>query len=100
MTGRAKIWKKWEYWLEDGSRAIMEVLKVDDKRYEDGMRFSYRLLSADGETLFAIENEHGKPHIHRKNRKDDLDCDWETGMRKFKEMVRGHAIKLETMHGR
>ena len=73
MGEKAKIREKREYWILGGSRAIIEVLEVDDPRFTEGLRFTYRLLASDGETVLAIENEHGSSHMHRRGRKTGLD---------------------------
>ena len=88
MAGKAKLRERREYWITGGSRAIIEVLEVEDERFADGMRFTYRLLSPEGKTMFAIENEHGTPHMHRGERKTNLECDWEGGLKQFQELVR------------
>ncbi len=99
MAEKAKI-KKWhEYWIVGGSRIIIEVLEVNDARYADGIRFTYRMLSPVGETVFAIENEHGTPHLHRGERKTDLDCNWKSGLRLFEEMASEYEKKMKAEYG-
>ena len=99
MAEKAKIREKREYWIAGGSRAIIEVLEVEDEQFADGMRFTYRLLSPDGKTILAIENEHGTPHMHRGERKTNLSCDWKSGLRMFQELVREYEKKMEMGNG-
>ncbi len=40
MAEKAKVREKREYWIAGGSRAIIEVLEVNDARFSDGMRFT------------------------------------------------------------
>ena len=99
MAEKAKIKERREYWIAGGSRAIIEVLEVQDARHADGLRFGYRLLSPDGKTVLAIENEHGTPHMHQGGRKTDIDCNWKSGLRRFQELVREYEKKMEAKLG-
>jgi hypothetical protein len=82
-----RIIRKYERWLENGDRVIVDILKVDSPKYRDGIIYTFRCMGKDGQTVFAIENSHGRPHIHRKGGKEDVDCDWKTAYLKFEEMV-------------
>jgi hypothetical protein len=82
-----KIIRKYERWLENGDRVIVEILKVDSQKYRDGVIYTFRCIGKDRKTVFAIENSHGKPYIHKGERKEDVDFDWKTAYLKFEEMV-------------
>ncbi|OIO21190.1 hypothetical protein AUJ17_02530 [Candidatus Micrarchaeota archaeon CG1_02_47_40] len=76
-------------------RKIVEVMKVDDARYADGIIYTFRYLRYEAkkeeyETAFAIENSHGQPHIHRENKREDVDFDWKKAMSEFERMVKGY----------
>ena len=81
--------------LPNGDRVILEILKVDNPAYKDGVIYTFRCISENGETLFAVENSHGKPHIHLKDRKVETDWDWEQALAKFDEMVREHSKRIQ-----
>lgn len=89
-----RILKKYERLLPNGDRIIVEAFKVDNPIFKDGIIYTFRCMSEAGETHFAIENSHGKPHIHLKKRRFDTDWDWETALGKFDEMVTEHRKKI------
>ncbi len=84
-----------QYALRNDDIVIMEIRKVDDTKYQGGIMYTFRCMSANGETLFAIENSHGKPHIHYQHRKESVEYDWKTAWDKFDEMVQEHKKKIE-----
>ena len=86
--------RSFQYELDNGDKVICEMKKVKDSRYKEGVMYTFRCMSADDVTLFAIENSHGKPHIHLKGRKEDVDWDWKTAYWKFDEMLREHKRNL------
>ena len=75
-----------EYWLENGERIIVEVLDVGDPKYDGGIMYTFRCMSGDGKTLFAVENSHGKPHVHLKGKKVEADYNWRQAYDKFDEL--------------
>lgn len=85
--------KSFKYSLANDDLVIIEIRKVRDSKYKDGLMFTFRCMSANGETLFAIENSHGKPHMHWRERKEYADYDCKTAMQKFDEMLREHKRK-------
>lgn len=88
------VLKKHENLLPNGDLVIIEIVDVGDSKYQDGIMFTFRCMSESGETLFAIENSHGKPHIHLKNRKEDVDWSWKVALAKFDEMVKEHRKRI------
>lgn len=103
VAGAARSWcqeddgmkeRVYSYSLINDDLVIYELKKINDTRYKDGVMFTFRCMSADGVTLFAIENSHGKSHIHLKGRKEDVDWDWQTALWKFKEMLAEHEKKI------
>jgi hypothetical protein len=90
MGARKKkvILKKYERYLPNGDRAIVEVIDVDDWKYEDGIMYTFRCISWKGETLFAVENSHGKPHVHLKGKKEGTNWNWKVAFQKFDQMLR------------
>ena len=80
--------KNFERRLSNGDRAIIEVIDVNDPKYEDGVMYTFRCLSENGETLFAVENSHGVPHVHLKGRKFETNWGWKIAFEKFDEMLR------------
>lgn len=82
-----KVIRKYERWLVNGDRVIVEILKVGDPKFKDGIVYTFRCMGEDGNVVFAIENSHGKPHIHKRDRKENVDYDWKTAYLKFEEMV-------------
>ncbi len=86
--------KGYERWLPNGDRILVEAFKVNNPLYKYGVVYTFRCISENDETLFAVENSHGKPHIHLKERKIETDWDWEYALAKFDEMVREHERKL------
>ncbi len=54
-----------------------------------------RLLAPDGKTVVAIENEHGTPHMHRGERKTELDCNWKSGLKMFQQFVREYEKRVD-----
>lgn len=85
-----------QYALRNDDLIIIEIKPVDDPKYKEGVMYTFRCMSASGETLFAIENSHGQPHIHLKGRKEDTNWGWKTAYGKFDEMVAEH--KKRTGH--
>jgi hypothetical protein len=83
-----------EYALWNNDKAIIEIRKVKDPKYAEGVIFTFRCMSSEGKTLFAIENSHGQPHLHWRNRKEDVDWDWKTAYMKFDEMMDEHMKKI------
>ena len=51
-----KYLKNYEYYFPSGERIIVEVLEVGDPKYKDGIMYTFRCLSTDDKTLFALEN--------------------------------------------
>ena len=86
--------KIYGYQLGNGDFVIVEVRKVNDSRYKEGIMYTLRCMSADGQTLFAIENSHGQPHIHWRDRKEDVEYGWKTAILKFEEMLKEHKRKI------
>lgn len=89
-----RIVKKYEYWLPNRDRVIVEVLDVGNPRYKDGIMYTFRCMGESGQLRFAIENSHGQPHIHRRTRKEVVDYDWKTAFAAFDGMLREHAKKI------
>ena len=89
-----KILRKYEKWLMNGDRVIVEILKVDDPKFKDGIIYTFRCMSEDGRTVFAIENTHGQPHIHLRTKKENVDYDWKTAYLKFEEMMDEREKKI------
>lgn len=80
-------------------REIVEVIKLDDTRYKDGVIYTFRYLryveeSGAYETLFAVENSHGQPHMHIGERKYEVDYDWKQAFAKFDELRREYEGKI------
>ena len=78
------------YWNWD--KKIVEILDVEDEKYRNGLMYTFRYLKYDEgakkySTLFAIENNHGIPHIHRNGKKEFVDFDWKTAWAEFDRMV-------------
>ena len=90
----ARIIRKYEKWLQNKDRVIVEVLDVGNPVYEGGIMFTFRCMSEAGQQLFAIENSHGQPHLHLKGRKENMDCGWKAALAKFEEMVSEHKRKI------
>ncbi len=88
------IIRKYEKWLANKDRVVIEVLEVDNPIYKDGIMYTFRCMTKGGEHLFAIENSHGSPHIHRGAKRENVDYDWKTAIMKFEEMVREHKEKI------
>ena len=88
------IFRKYEKWLSNGDRVIVEAIDVGNPMYKDGIMYTFRCIDENDETLFAIENSHGKPHIHMKGRKIDVDWDWEKALAEFDKWVREHEKKI------
>jgi len=82
-----KIIRKYERWLMNGDKVIVEILKVGSEKYKDGIIYTFRYMGEDGKVVFAIENSHGQPHIHMRDRKENVDYDWKTAYLKFEELV-------------
>lgn len=89
-----RIIRKYEKWLENKDRVAIEVLDVGNPLYKDGIMYTFRCMTKDGVQLFAIENSHGQPHIHRGERKEAADYDWKTAICRFEEMVRAHKERI------
>ncbi|GEM_PF-1046347 len=90
---RKVIIKKYERPLPDGGIAIVEIIDIGDPKYRDGIMYTFRCMSEDGKMLFAVENSHGKPHIHWRNKKEYVDLDWKAAFLKFDEMLEEHIGK-------
>lgn len=85
--------RSYQYELGNGDKVICEMRKVNDARYKEGVMYTFRCMSASGRTLFAVENSHGKPHIHWREKKEEVDWDCDTAYVKFDEMLREHKQK-------
>ncbi len=90
-----KIIRKYERWLMNNDRIIVEILKVDNPKFKDGIIYTFRCMDKDGRIVFAIENSHGQPHVHRRAKKEGVDYDWKTAYLKFEEMVDGREKKIK-----
>lgn len=85
------IMKKYEKWLPNGNRIIVEIINVGDAKYRDGIMYTFRCIDENKETVFAVENSHGKPHIHAKGRAIEVDFEnWKMALAKFDEMLGEH----------
>ncbi len=83
----------YEYWLGNGDRVLVEVIDVGDPKYEGGIMYTFRCVASDGETLFAVENSHGTPHIHMKGEKFETTYNWKQALKKFSELKLDHERK-------
>ncbi len=83
-----------KYALQNDDLVIVEIRRVRSPKYIDGIMFTFRCMSANGETLFAIENSHGQPHMHLKGKKEDVDYDWKIAYGRFDGMVAEHKKKI------
>lgn len=88
-----KTLKNYDKIFSNLDKMSVEVLWVKDELYKDGIMFTYRYLAYDDatgkyETAFAIENGHGKSHVHLKNKKEEIDVDWKRGLLMFEQMVK------------
>jgi len=97
-----KILKKRMHFNEYGDLEVTEVISTKDPKYANGIKYGMMYLqknpAADSYSrLFGIDNSHGEPHIHLKERKMPVDYDWKTAMNKFDEMVREHR-KTRGLH--
>ncbi len=86
--------RRYQYSLINGDLVIYDVRKVNDPRYNDGIMYTFRCMSVEGKTLFAIENSHGQTHIHWREKKETAGYDWETAVMKFEEMLDEHKRKI------
>jgi hypothetical protein len=86
--------KSYQYALNNDDLVIVEIKIVGDPKYNEGVMFTFRCMSSSGETLFAIENSHGKPHMHLGKRKQEAPSGWEAALHKFSEMLREHKKKI------
>lgn len=89
-----QIIRKYEKWLANKDRVVIEVLDVGNPIYKDGIMYTFRCMTKNGEQLFAIENSHGQPHVHSRARKENVDYDWKTAIQKFEDMVKEHKEKI------
>ncbi|MFA6489119.1 MAG: hypothetical protein WCT52_00385 [Candidatus Micrarchaeia archaeon] len=89
-----RIIKKHEYWLPNRDRVIVEVLDVGNPLYKDGIMYTFRCMDDAGLQLFAIENSHGQPHVHRGAKKEIVDYGWKTAIMEFDNMVKAHREKI------
>ena len=85
--------RSYQYELANGDKVICEMRRVNDPRYPEGVIYTFRCMSSGGKTLFAVENSHGKSHVHWRNRKEFVDWDCETAHWKFHEMLKEHKLK-------
>jgi hypothetical protein len=90
-----KIIRKYERWLMNNDRVIVEILKVDNPKFKDGIIYTFRCMDEDGQIIFAIENSHGQPHIHLRTKKVNVDYDWKTAYLKFENMVDEREKKIK-----
>ena|SRR3989338_6596821 len=86
--------RTFKYSLRNNDLVICEVRCVKGTKYEGGVMFTFRCMSSDGKTLFAIENSHGQPHIHLGGRRESVEYDWKTAYWKFDQMLREHKRKI------
>jgi len=95
VDGMHKILKKYEKWLSNGDRIIVEIIDTGNMKYRDGIMYTFRCLDENGETLFAVENSHGKPHIHLKGRAISMDFEnWKMALARFDEMLEEHKKRM------
>jgi hypothetical protein len=85
--------KAYQYPLANGDLVVIEVRLVGNEKFKDGVMFTFRCMSSGGQILFAVENSHGKPHIHKGARKEGADLDWKAAFAKFDEMLLAHKKK-------
>ena len=88
---------KFEQPIKD--RVVVQVIELDDTRYKDGVMYTFRYLryveeSGAYETLFAVENSHGQPHVHIGERKYEVDYDWKQAFAKFDELKSEYEKKI------
>lgn len=90
---------KYEHWLETGEKILVEVIDTKDPKYLEGIMYTFRCISTEGKTLFAVENSHGKPHIHLNEKKIEVEYDWKQALSKFEEMKAEYGRKTKFEHG-
>jgi len=92
--GKNEIIKKYNRLLDNGDLIIAEVIRVGDMKYKDGIMYTFRCIDSDGNTRFAIENGHERPHIHIGEKKETVDYDWKAAWAKFKRLQSEHEQKM------
>jgi len=48
--------------------------------------YTFRCLADNDALLFAVENSHGKSHMHLKEQKIETNYDWRQAFKKFDEL--------------
>ena len=87
-----KILKTRSFKHANGDIEIVEVLYVGNPKYADGVKFNMAYLQFNPEAgshfrLFGIDNSHGRPHVHRRDDSEEMDCDWKTALKIFDDMI-------------
>ena len=89
------VLKKYEKWLSNGDRILVEIINVGDARYKGGIMYTFRCIDENKETVFAVENSHGKPHIHAKGKAIEVDFEnWKMALAAFDELLEEHKKKM------
>jgi len=89
------VLKKYEKWLSNGDRIIVEIINVGDAKYKDGIMYTFRCIDENKETVIAVENSHGKPHIHAKGKTVEVDFEnWKMALAAFDELLEEHKKKM------
>ncbi len=98
MEKKTEIVMDYDYQYPDMDRMVVQILKVDDDKYANGIIYTFRYLKYDEEkegyrTEFAIENSHGAPHIHSGSRKELAEFGWKDALAEFEKRVNEHRKK-------
>ncbi|MFH1306397.1 MAG: hypothetical protein ABIH83_01915 [Candidatus Micrarchaeota archaeon] len=87
------IIRKWEYTYPGGDLEIIEVIQTHDKKYSQGIKFSFLYLRYEPPSgayvpMLAIDNSHGQTHLHYLGRKPiPVNYDWKQALSEFDRLV-------------
>ncbi len=89
----AKVIVRYRFVYPDMDQKVVDVVQLNEPKYMDGIKYDFTYLkyvesSGEHVRILAVDNSHGRPHVHRAGREKEVDWDWEQAFNEFEKMVK------------
>ena len=83
---------RYRFIYPDSDQKVVDVIWVGDAKYPDGIKYDFTYLkyaesSGEYARVLAVDNSHGKPHMHYAGLEKEVDWNWKQSFNDFKKMV-------------
>ena len=83
---------RYRFVYPDLDKKVVDVIQLEDLKYSDGIKYDFTYLkyvesSGEHVRMLAVDNSHGKPHVHCAGREKDVDWNWTQAFNEFEKMI-------------